>query len=337
MEESFQSSAATDDVSQDPFWMYQECKLDSSQFITAIVHLYRAEVQRANMWRSRLDTTTNWSVVTSAAALTFTFSSPQNPHFVLLLVLILLLAFLSIEARRYRYYELWYRRSHLIETDFFAAAVSSHTPSPDWGARLEDVLLHPTLRMEWWEAVGSRFRRNYLWLITLVLISWIIKLNVHPTSAQGIASMIQRAAVGDLVSGPWVVGSVGCIYLSLLALAVLASLPETTREFLKSGKSKLLLRAPKYKAGNSLATVITDHGSRLSQALIKALGRSVTALQGKGMYSGAPRDVLLCVLSDIQVAQFKKTVSDVDPDAFVIVSRAREVHGTGFDPLKAPS
>ncbi len=326
------------DKAQDPVWTYQGYKLKPNQFTTAIVHLYRAEIQRANMWRSRLDTTTNWSVVTSAGALTFAFSSPQNPHFLLLLVLILLLAFLNIEARRYRYYELWYRRSRLIETDFFAAMVSApFAPSSDWGARLEDMLLYPRLRMVWWEAVGSRFKRNYLWLITLILISWGIKLNIHPTPAQSISSMIARATVGNILPGIWVVSGVTAIYLALIVLSLLASLPESKRNLLKLRKPEQLLQMPKVKKGNSLATVITDHGPQVARELMDALGRAVTALDGRGMYSGNPRDVLLCVVSDVQIAQFKKIVSEADPDAFVIVSRAREVRGAGFDPLETPS
>ena len=319
-------------------WTYQGYRLEPNQFTTAMVHLYRAEIQRSNLWRSRLDTTTNWSVVTSAGALTFVFSAPQNPHFILLLVLILLLAFLNIEARRYRYYELWYRRSRLLETDFFAAMVSPpYAPSSDWSARLESALLHPTLRMAWWEAVGSRFKRNYLWLISLILISWTIKLNIHPTATTDVGIMVERATIGTLLSGNWVVAVVGFIYAALLALAILASLPPDKRNLFKLRKIKPLEQLPKIKKGHSLATIITDHGERVADQLMDALGRGVTALDGRGMYSGVPRDVLLSVVTDVQIPRVRDIVSEVDPEAFVIVSRAREVRGTGFDPLQTPS
>lgn len=38
-----------------------------SAFNTAMVHFYRGEVQRSNTWRNRLDTTTNWAVLTGGA------------------------------------------------------------------------------------------------------------------------------------------------------------------------------------------------------------------------------------------------------------------------------
>ena len=42
--------------------------LDSAE-MGVIAHLYRGEVYRSTIWRTRLDTTTNWSVVTLGVAL----------------------------------------------------------------------------------------------------------------------------------------------------------------------------------------------------------------------------------------------------------------------------
>ena len=48
----------------------------SAAELGAIAHLYRGEVYRSTLWRTRLDTTTNWSVVTLGVALSIAFSSP---------------------------------------------------------------------------------------------------------------------------------------------------------------------------------------------------------------------------------------------------------------------
>ena len=48
-------------------------------------HYYRGELDRANSWAVRLDETTKWSVTVVAAILTWVFSSPKNPHYILLL------------------------------------------------------------------------------------------------------------------------------------------------------------------------------------------------------------------------------------------------------------
>ena len=55
----------------EPVWRFRGYQLRPSEFTTAMVHLYRGELQRATAWRSRLDNTTNWAVVTTGAALSF--------------------------------------------------------------------------------------------------------------------------------------------------------------------------------------------------------------------------------------------------------------------------
>jgi uncharacterized membrane protein len=52
-------------------WTYRGYRLKASEFTTAMVHFFRAEIQRANVWRQRLDATTNWAVITTGAAIAF--------------------------------------------------------------------------------------------------------------------------------------------------------------------------------------------------------------------------------------------------------------------------
>ena len=42
-----------------------------------MVHFYRGEMYRSQIWRSRLDTTTNWAVLTVAAMTSFSFGDPD--------------------------------------------------------------------------------------------------------------------------------------------------------------------------------------------------------------------------------------------------------------------
>ena len=111
---------STSGTGAEPVWTYRGYHLRASEFTTAMVHLFRAEVQRANMWRQRLDATTNWAVITTGAAITIAFSRGETEQSVIILNTVLVTLFLYIEARRYRYYELWSYRVRLMETDFFA-------------------------------------------------------------------------------------------------------------------------------------------------------------------------------------------------------------------------
>ena len=72
-----------------------------------LVHFYRAAVVHADVWRRRLDATTNWAVVTTAAVVTFAFGEAQAPHFVLLMALLFGLFFLVMESLRYQIYHVW--------------------------------------------------------------------------------------------------------------------------------------------------------------------------------------------------------------------------------------
>src|SRR5882724_12738054 len=92
----------------------------SSAEMGALAHLYRGEVYRSTIWRTRLDNTTNWAVVTLGIALSVTFSSQQASPLPLLLAGILCIVFLMFEARRYRYFNVWRARARWMEKNFYA-------------------------------------------------------------------------------------------------------------------------------------------------------------------------------------------------------------------------
>ncbi len=326
-------------------WAFRGYHLDPAHFTTAMVHFYRGELTRSNTWRTRLDATTNWAVVSAGAALTFAFGSPQNPHFMLLLVLILVLTFLYIEARRYQYYVLWAYRVHLMETDFFAAMLAPpFRPAADWAAHLTDSLTQPTFLISRWEAIGRRFRRNYVWLVSLLLLSWGIKLTLHPTQVLDWFTVLERAAVAS-IPGRFIVAAVGVVYGTLVLLAVFAP-PSSVSRATPPGLLQRLggqwqrkkgprVRVPRRRG--RIATIVTRHGQQIALQILKELERGVTALQGTGMYTGEARDVLLCAVTEVQVSHLEEIVYRVDPNAFVVVSATESVQGWGFHSFEAPS
>jgi len=208
------------DHEDDAIWMYQGTQLRTSDVNTAMVHLYRAEVTRANSWRSRLDVTTNWAILSIAAAVSFAFSQPETHHSVIILNALLTTVFLFIEARRYRYYELWSYRVRLMETDFYAALlVPPFSPDADWAKKLAENLLHPQFTISIWEAVGRRLRRNYVWIYLMLLIAWLAKLLLYPASIESWEQIITRARMG-IVPGWLVMSIVVIFYASLLVVAL---------------------------------------------------------------------------------------------------------------------
>jgi len=95
----------------------------SAAEIGALAHLYRGEVYRSTVWRTRLDSSTNWAVVTTGIALSATYSSSQASPLPMVLVGLLVSVFLLFEARRYRYFNVWRARARLLETDFYGPMI----------------------------------------------------------------------------------------------------------------------------------------------------------------------------------------------------------------------
>src|SRR5205823_2957807 len=75
--------------------------------IVATIHIYRGIMDRATTWRVRVDTTTNWAIITTGTSVSFVLGSASRPHAAMLLTMVFTLAFLVIESRRLRYYDLW--------------------------------------------------------------------------------------------------------------------------------------------------------------------------------------------------------------------------------------
>jgi uncharacterized membrane protein len=336
---------------EEPVWTYRGYHLKTSEFVTAMVHLFRAEIQRANVWRQRLDTTTNWAVVATGATLSITFSQSNVHHAIILLNTLLVLWFLFIEARRYRYYELWSYRVRLMETDFYAAMlVPPFHPSPEWAESLAESLLTPSFPISMWEAFGRRLRRNYLWIFLILYAAWAAKIWLFPAAPENMQELINRAAVGP-VAGAVMIGLGFVFYLALFLIAVgTITMTRATGEVLprfgfetatavpfpsEQGKAKGLraMFAPRHQRKQLLALVITDKAEAVSKRILTDLGRGVTAMAGKGMYTGAERSILLCALTVTEVHNLKSAVAREDPKAFVIVSPAQEVLGRGFNPL----
>ncbi len=208
-------------------------KLAPAEFNTAMVHFYRGEIQRSNVWRGRLDATTNWAVITAGATLSFVFSSPDNPHFAIPINSILVSIFLFMEARRYRYYEVWANRVRILETGYFAPMLSHRTIPPDqeWAEHISADLITPHFTISEWEAVGRRLRANYLWIFILLALSWSLKIYIHPSPIPTLTPqdrerfwelIFARAQVG-LAPG-WLVVFVGAVFNFLIFFVAFGTL-----------------------------------------------------------------------------------------------------------------
>lgn len=68
----------------------------------------------------------------------------------------------------------------------------------------------------------------------------------------------------------------------------------------------------------------------IERAITTTMNRGVTLLHGAGGYTGADREVIMCVIKKRQITDLRKIIKAVDPKAFFIVTDARDVFGNGF-------
>lgn len=152
---------------------------------SALAHLYRGEVHRMKMWRERLDRTTNWAVMMLAALLTWGFSSTDNPHYVLLVGVVMLGVFLFMEAHRYRGFDMWRSRVRALQENVFAQGLDPTTEvaDPRWRERLSHDYRNPRLKIPLEEAIAHRLRRVYLALLAVVVAAWVFRVTAFADAA----------------------------------------------------------------------------------------------------------------------------------------------------------
>lgn len=198
-----------------------ERKTLSAAEIGAVAHLWRGEVYRSTIWRTRLDTTTNWAVATLGVALSISYASPAASPLPLVLVGVLILLFLVLEARRYRYFNVWRARARWLEKHFYAPLLHDGDlhMEEDWQTILAGDYLRPRYHVGMLSAIGRRVRRNYLWILLIQWLAYVGKLVIHPTPAASAGELAARAAIGPLPGAAVIL--LGLAYI-LGALAIAA-------------------------------------------------------------------------------------------------------------------
>jgi len=195
-----------------------------------LAHLYRGEVYRSTIWRTRLDQTTNWAVVTTGLAMSLTFSGPYASPLPLILVGLLVIVFLLLESRRYRYFSVWRARCRLLETDVYVPMLRGEGIRMDgkWNTLLAGDYAHPRFHLSYVRAIGRRLRSNYAYILVIQAIAYYGKLAIHPVPAGSWSTFVDRADIGPLPGG-FVVLCGLVFHAAWIALAVVTLQSERRR------------------------------------------------------------------------------------------------------------
>ena len=179
----------------------------STEFITVVAHYHRAEIARMAGWRDRIDRTTNWAITVVAAMLSVSLSTPNAHHGVLLFAMVLVLLLLVIEARRYRFFDVYRNRVRRMERNYFAQIFAPEPDTTDdWIKGLGADLRKPLFLTSHSQALSRRMRRNYCWLFLILLCAWLVKTTfirmqesaVEAHLVQSFDEWIRNAAIGPV-------------------------------------------------------------------------------------------------------------------------------------------
>ncbi len=205
---------------------YEASPLARGEYVSALVHFYRGELGRSTDWRLRLDTTTNWAILSVMGLLTFTLGEPSHPHAAILLGMVLVSTFLVVEARRFRIFDVWRARVRMLEINFYGPILRRDLASPvdNWGGQVADHLVYPTFRLSRRAAIAARLRSNYVPLFGVLAAAWWFKLDLHRDPG---TPLLQAMAVGHL-PGEVVLGLVVAFYAWLASLLIFVRVPIPT-------------------------------------------------------------------------------------------------------------
>ena len=81
---------------------------------------------------------------------------------------------------------------------------------------------------------------------------------------------------------------------------------------------------------SKMALIITREHEAVARAIGIELNRGATFLHGEGSYSHKSTKVVLTAVKKQQVADLKRLVVEIDPNAFIIMQEAHQVLGEGF-------
>jgi uncharacterized membrane protein len=173
----------------------------------ALIHYYRGEMGRMTGWRDRIDRTSNWAITVVAALLSISLSTPDSHHGVLLFAMLLVSLLLLVEARRYRFFDVYRARARLLERQYFAQILAPLAePDLSWALVLAEDLRAPKFLISLSHATSRRLRRNYIWMYLILLLAWVLKITsvklqeASPTDSrlQPLYRILDNAAFGPL-------------------------------------------------------------------------------------------------------------------------------------------
>ena len=125
-----------------------------------------------------------------------------------------------------------------------------------------------------------------------------------------------------------------CLIIDVIVIVIYAAAFKDLSSALYAGIAMFIstsaMDAVIYGRRNSkVAVIVCKNGEKILEKLI-GLNFGITLIKAKGGYSMDDKHVLVSAFKLNRIAAIKNTVSELDKDAFVIISDAKEIFGEGF-------
>ncbi|MBR3917584.1 MAG: YitT family protein [Clostridia bacterium] len=122
------------------------------------------------------------------------------------------------------------------------------------------------------------------------------------------------------------------LWLDFVFLAVVAFVYKSIEAALYTGVAVFVASkvVDAVEAGINYAkeiTVFTEKPEDMAEEIISRLGRGVSVIEAKGMYSKQKKYLVVCVVYNRQVTEIRKIINKYDSSAFVIIKEVRETMG----------
>lgn len=136
---------------------------------------------------------------------------------------------------------------------------------------------------------------------------------IHPHVSLGAATLMIDLVI--ILLGWPVFGDIDSVLYGIIATAATSIMIDKVMYGVGAGK---------------LMIIITSHGQAIAEKISIACGRGSTLIRAIGTYTDQERHVLLCACNKSQAFKVHAAISEVDPDAFVMITETNEVYGEGF-------
>lgn len=85
-----------------------------------------------------------------------------------------------------------------------------------------------------------------------------------------------------------------------------------------------------------IVDILSDHYEEIQDYIHKDMDHATTVIDTIGGYTGEKRKMIRVVIYQVETAELRSKIAEIDPKAFVSFTQAKTINGEGFEPFIVP-